>query len=127
MYNYLYDGKQHTDTSTDYLTKLGMDEENIESLQRDANEYEEQQLAALILQRNGFLNDSDWIVLRHKDQLDLGITTTLSDSSFKFTLQWRQQLRDMLDSGNATYSKAITWPPFPPFLEDVFPDYPPDR
>ena len=44
MYNYLYEGKPHTDTSIEYLKKLGMDEDGIESLQRDAGEYEAQQL-----------------------------------------------------------------------------------
>lgn len=35
-YAYYYSGQRHTDTTTAYLKSLGMDEEDIESLQASA-------------------------------------------------------------------------------------------
>lgn len=102
----------------------------------------EEQFQEMKRQRNQMLNDSDWIVMRHKDQLELDVPTTMADSAYKATLQWRQQLRDMPESFSAsktrTKTKAKTktrtkdaqphwiWPPIPPELQPDFPDYPPD-
>ncbi len=122
MYHYLYDGQQHTDTSSDYLSKLGMDKESIESLQRDASDYERQQLAEFIEQRNGYLNNSDWMILRQLNQQQMGTELTMSEKDYGVLLTWRQQLRDMPETLGKT--KVIVWPPLPPFLEDEFPDYP---
>lgn len=129
MYNYLYDGQSHSDTTPSYLKKLGMDDESIEALQRDADEHEKMQYQRFIEERNQFLNESDWTVLRHKDQLALGITTTLTESAYLATLQWRQQLRDMPETYTTALHKVderLTWPPIPPELAGDFPDYPPD-
>lgn len=123
MYNYLYDGVTHTDTSTDYLKKLGMDEEGIESLQRDAAGYEAQQASDFIAQRNDYLNDSDWMMLRHNDQIQLSMTTNMTEDEFKGLLTWRQELRDMSETAK-TSTQNIVWPPLPDYLEDEFPDYP---
>ena len=122
MYNYLYDGQQHTDTSTDYLTQLSMDEDSIESLQRDANDYKEQQLIEFIEQRNSFLDDSDWMILRQLNQQQMGLELTMNEKDYEVLLIWRQQLRDMPET--LAVIKGIIWPPLPPFLEDEFPDYP---
>lgn len=124
MYNYLYDCVPHTDTSTEYLKKLGMDEESIEALQRDAKAYEEQQFAEFIEQRNGFLNESDWMILRHNDQITLNIGTNMTPEVYIDILNWRQQLRNMPETMAGDKARAIVWPPLPPVLEDEFPDYP---
>ena len=88
----------------------------------------EEQLQEMKWQRNRMLDDSDWTVMRHKDQLELGLPTTLSDTAYKATLQWRQQLRDMPEtfSQSKTMQARWTWPPIPPELKPDFPDYPPD-
>ena len=90
----------------------------------------EEQFQEMKWQRNQMLCDSDWTVIRHKDQLELGLTTTLSDTAYKATLQWRQQLRDMpkiiSPSKTKTTQPRWTWPPIPPELKPDFPDYPPD-
>ena len=85
-------------------------------------------------QRNQILNDSDWTVIRHKNQLELGLPTNLSDVVYKETLHWRQQLRDMPETLSQSKTKTktkttqprLTWPPIPPELKPDFPDYPPD-
>lgn len=41
-----------------------------------------------------YLKETDWYVARHRDQLDLGITTTLTEEEFKILLQKRQDARD---------------------------------
>src|SRR5574344_1555371 len=40
-----------------------------------------------------FLKDSDWKVIRHRDQLALGIETSLTDEEYKNLLQQRQDAR----------------------------------
>ena len=93
---------------------------------------QEEQFQEIIQQRNQMLDDSDWTVIRHKDQLELGWPTTLSDTAYKTTLQWRQQLRDMPKTFSSSKTKTKvtqlrwTWPPIPPELKPDFPDYPPD-
>ena len=94
----------------------------------------EEEYQEMIRQRNLMLDKSDWTVIRHKDQLELGIPTTLSEAAYKSTLQWRQQLRDMPATFSQPKTKAMTkaaqprwtWPPIPPELKPDFPNYPPD-
>lgn len=40
-----------------------------------------------------FLNDSDWKVIRHRDQLALGVETTLTSDEYLELLQERQEAR----------------------------------
>ena len=92
----------------------------------------EEQFQEMKWQRNQILYDSDWIVLRHEDQLKTGLSTALSDTVFKAFLKWRQQLRDMPETFSQSKTKTKTtqprwtWPPIPPELKPDFPDYPPD-
>src|SRR5574344_929862 len=41
-----------------------------------------------------FLTDSDWKVIRHRDQLALGIETSLSEEEYLALLQERQNARE---------------------------------
>ena len=41
-----------------------------------------------------FLNETDWMVIRHRDQLALGIPTSLTEAEFRKLLEDRQQARD---------------------------------
>ena len=90
----------------------------------------DEQFQEMKRQRNRMLNDSDWTVIRHKDQLELGLPTNLSDAAYAATLHWRQQLRDMPKTYSPSKTKSTqprwTWPPIPPELKPDFPDYPPD-
>jgi hypothetical protein len=40
-----------------------------------------------------FLKETDWQVTRHRDQLDLGISTSLTEVEYQTLLQERQQAR----------------------------------
>ena len=44
-----------------------------------------------------FLNNTDWKIIRHKEQLDLGIETTLSPEEYTSLLKERQQKRSILN------------------------------
>lgn len=41
-----------------------------------------------------FLSDTDWQVIRHRDQLDAGDPTSLTDQEYQQLLLGRQQARD---------------------------------
>jgi hypothetical protein len=43
---------------------------------------------------SSFLTDSDWKVIRHRDQLALGIETSLSEEEYLALLQERQNARE---------------------------------
>jgi hypothetical protein len=43
-----------------------------------------------------FLVDSDWQVLRHRDQVDAGIATSLTSEEFTQLLTTRQAARDLI-------------------------------
>lgn len=125
MYNYLYNGQTHCDTTPEYLKKLGMDDESIEALQRDAEDHEKRQFQLFIEDRNDFLKESDWMVLRHNDQTQLKIQTNMTDDEYIGMLKWRQQLHDMPETMAGNKTTSIEWPTLPPYLEPEFPDYPP--
>lgn len=41
-----------------------------------------------------FLRETDWQVTRHRDQIDMGITTSLADDEYKTLLTERQAARE---------------------------------
>lgn len=41
-----------------------------------------------------FLSDTDWKVIRHRDQLSLGVETSLTEAEYKELLKARQKARD---------------------------------
>jgi len=43
-----------------------------------------------------FLNETDWMVIRHRDQLALGIPTSLTEAEFRQLLLDRQAARDQV-------------------------------
>ena len=61
MFNYIFEGKTHTDTSNDYMLKIGMDTEQIESVLRQ-KEYEEGD-GAIAKRRAAYTQESDPLFL----------------------------------------------------------------
>ncbi len=47
-----------------------------------------------------YLKDTDWKVIRHRDQLALGIPTSLTDGEYKALLEARQQARNAVVNPN---------------------------
>lgn len=50
--------------------------------------------------RDTLLGETDWIVNRHRDELDAGDKTTLSTEQFRALQLWRRALRDMTEDPN---------------------------
>jgi Phage tail assembly chaperone protein len=46
-------------------------------------------------QRNRLLAQSDWLVMRHREELEQGGKTTLTSAQYGGLQQWRQTLRDI--------------------------------
>lgn len=73
--------------------------------------------------RHHLMLSSDWPVLRHREEVDLGIPTTLSEEEFLDLLSYRQTLRDMtgLKNNDGSYklkSDVANWPTPPEWLPD---------
>jgi hypothetical protein len=76
---------------------------------------DEQKWATVRADRDRLLNELFWLVERHREQLDLGIETTLSEVQYKSLLKYRQALRDLPDSSKD--SEAVVWPKPPAFIK----------
>ena len=57
---------------------------------------EEQQTISATNIALSFLNDTDWMVTRHRDQLDMEIETSLTDDEYKNLLRERQYAREQV-------------------------------
>lgn len=65
-------------------------------------------LLASIQNGNSLLAQSDWIVTRHRDQVDNGTTSTLTATQFKSWLTYRQSLRDI--PTQLGFPQTVSWP-----------------
>jgi hypothetical protein len=73
--------------------------------------------------RHHLLQSSDWPVLRHREQVDLGLPCDLSEQEFLDLLNYRQTLRDMTGLTNSDGSPKFksdiaNWPTPPKWLPD---------
>ena len=55
----------------------------------------EERSIALRLQRDQLLHDTEWMVVRHREQMEAALMTSLSADQFKRLLVYRQTLRDV--------------------------------
>ncbi len=51
--------------------------------------------SSLWAERAYYLTSTDWLVMRHRDELSIGLNTTLTPSNFTSLLEYRQRLRDI--------------------------------
>lgn len=58
--------------------------------------------------RDGLIGACDWIVQRHRDQVDAGIDQTLSDAEYKLWTIYRQDLRDL--PNRSGFPGSVAWP-----------------
>lgn len=69
------------------------------------------------IQRNRLLSDCAWIVERHRDQLENGEATTLTDEQYQEWLGYRQALRDIPQQPGFPWDgpddPACPWPDTP--------------
>ncbi|MGH8816440.1 MAG: phage tail assembly chaperone, partial [Achromobacter pestifer] len=83
----------------------------------DATLTEAQQLASMRLLRDSRLDATDWMIVRHRDETDIGRATTLAVDQFTALLAYRQALRDLPEQDGFPYVMA---PPPPDFLVPEF-------
>ncbi|WP_263079210.1 hypothetical protein [Endozoicomonas sp. Mp262] len=95
MFSYIVDGESHTDTSPEYLKKLGLDDDEIESITRDACEASTALQKSKEAKRQRMLSDTFDVVQTYKEQDELGVKTDISEQQYKQTLQFRETLRKM--------------------------------
>lgn len=74
----------------------------------------EQLAASVRLQRDARVGQTDWIVARHRDQVEGSLKTSLTSAQYSALMAYRQALRDVpLQKGFPT---AVSWPTPPDWL-----------
>lgn len=69
---------------------------NIEAIKQFARNYkQEDYLPTYRDKRNFYISNTDWMVTRHRDELDLGVTTTITNEHYLKILNYRKYLRDL--------------------------------
>jgi hypothetical protein len=58
--------------------------------------------------RNNKLYETDWMVLRHRDQVEASTTTSLTNEQYQKLLTYRQALRDITKTYNSI--DDVVWP-----------------
>lgn len=71
-------------------------------------------LEIIRITRDRLISETDWLVLRHKDELDRGVITSLSNSEYQELLTYRQALRDFPDTVQDLFNP--TYPQKPAFM-----------
>ncbi|MHA3052541.1 phage tail assembly chaperone [Acinetobacter sp. ANC 4640] len=61
--------------------------------------------------RDALLLDSQWLVQRHRDQIEVSEPTTLTADQYKALLTYRQALRDV--PTQTGFPDNIVWPSYP--------------
>lgn len=56
---------------------------------------EQQQYAQLLAERDYKIMQTDWLTIRHRDELELSRTPTLTAEQYHALQEWRQTLRDL--------------------------------
>lgn len=74
-------------------------------------------------QRENLLKSTDWLVTRHRDQIDGALQTDLTKEDYEELVEWRQALRDL---PNNAKSADYDWPEIPESIKDLISiEYPP--
>lgn len=67
-------------------------------------------------QRDALVSQSDWVVNRHRDQIDSNVATSLTPAQYQTWLVYRQALRDI--SKQSGWPSLVQWPTQPPAASD---------
>lgn len=63
--------------------------------------------------RDTLLSETDWVVIRHRDEVEEVISTSLSPEEYSSMLSYRRDLRDITKQPG--FPKSINWPAKPSF------------
>lgn len=109
MYQFLYNGEYHTKTTVPYLKSLGMDDEQIESVQGQEQFELEQEKEKVRKLRDIELGRVIKRVERYQTQLlTPDVDTTDTEETYLGLLTTAQALRDVPQQGGFPYS--VVWP-----------------
>jgi len=70
---------------------------------------------AIRAERDAKLTACEWMVTRHRDQVDAGAGTTLTAVQYQELLTYRQALRDI--TGQDGFPTNVVWPELPTWME----------
>ncbi len=80
--------------------------------------YDDTEIARQIFNRNreNKLKETDWMILRHQDEIARTVQTTLTNEQYQELLNYRQALRDMPEDPNFDIFNP-QWPEKPSFMD----------
>ncbi|GGY07019.1 phage tail assembly chaperone [Paludibacterium paludis] len=64
--------------------------------------------------RDALVGSTDWVIARHRDQVETGVKTSLSGAQYTELMQYRQALRDV--PAQKGFPSSIAWPAPPSWL-----------
>lgn len=74
-------------------------------------EFDSEKWLYIIQQRNQLLKETDWLVIRHRDQVANGVDLNLATEEYQGLLNYRQFLRDLPQTFEDP--DEIVWPEWP--------------
>lgn len=60
------------------------------------------------IKRDVLLSETDWVVIRHRDEVEEGVKTTLSPEEYSAMQAYRRDLRDITEQSG--FPQEIHWP-----------------
>lgn len=63
--------------------------------------------------RDTLLSGTDWVVIRHRDEIEEGVKTTLNPEQYSAIQAYRRYLRDITEQSG--FTENINWPAKPSF------------
>ena len=111
MFSFIYNDRHHTNTETDFLTSLGMDADAIESVQRDAEDYEQLQWQQIKFERDRKIYAVEWRIHRMFREEQRGLPRSDDDDTINRIHDYIQALADLPQQ----FARAadVEWPELP--------------
>ncbi|WP_257293640.1 phage tail assembly chaperone [Endozoicomonas sp. YOMI1] len=111
MFSFIYNDQHHTNTDTEFLVSLGMDDEAVESVQWDAADYERQQWQQIKDQRDKRIYAVEWRIHRMYREEQLGLPRSDDDVTIQKLHEYIQALADLPQTFANT--SDVVWPELP--------------
>jgi len=88
-------------------------EENLDLIENFARNHIESEhpLPTIEMYQQYLLSSTDWLIIRHREQKELGIETSLTDEQYSSIIEYRQTIRNITDFYPAgTLTETVLWP-----------------
>jgi hypothetical protein len=94
--------------SSNTIPEIVWIETNIESIKEFARNYKQEEYVPTYKDiRTSYLISTDWIVIRHRDEVELGVQTTITQEEYTELLKYRKYLRDLPEGTNIDDVKSF--------------------